>query len=286
MPVRPRSLLLAGVAFALGVAALYVATRSLAPVALLDGRAAEGLESLEGSLAGEDALRVATKTVDPAPFVVLLVALGAYGVAVGRAGWTAATAAVAVGANVTTQLLKVDSAEAWLAARVAVDAELPGFPSGHATAAMSLAVGAVLVARPGRRLLVAAGGGLFAVVQAVAMLVLEWHRPSDVVAAYGVVAAWACFVVAGLLAVRRWRGHVPDAYRGPRATLRAAALPVALLGLVALVTVGAVAGPDGALEYVGEHTTGALGGAVVAASAVAVPMVLAAVLPERAGRVR
>jgi membrane-associated phospholipid phosphatase len=58
------------------------------------------------------------------------------------------------------------------------------WPSGHATAAMTLVVCALLVAPRALRPLVAALGCLFAAAVGVALLILAWHMPSDVFGGY------------------------------------------------------------------------------------------------------
>jgi membrane-associated phospholipid phosphatase len=79
------------------------------------------------------------------------------------------------------------------------------WPSGHATAAMALALCAVLVAPPRLRLPVAIAGIAFALAVGVALLVRAWHMPSDVLGGYLMAALWTALAVAALrLAERRW----------------------------------------------------------------------------------
>ncbi|HEV3323295.1 MAG TPA: phosphatase PAP2 family protein [Solirubrobacteraceae bacterium] len=58
------------------------------------------------------------------------------------------------------------------------------WPSGHATAAMTLALCAVLVTPHRLRPLTAALGCAFAMAVACALLILAWHMPSDVLGGY------------------------------------------------------------------------------------------------------
>lgn len=79
------------------------------------------------------------------------------------------------------------------------------WPSGHATAAMALALCAVLVAPPRLRPVVAVLGAVFALAVGCALLILAWHMPSDVVGGYLMAALWMALAVAGLrVADRRW----------------------------------------------------------------------------------
>lgn len=69
-------------------------------------------------------------------------------------------------------------------------------PSGHTTAAASIAVAVVLVVPPVLRVAAALIGGLFAVLIGIGTLAVGWHRPSDVIAGYIMVAGWTALVTA------------------------------------------------------------------------------------------
>ena len=86
-------------------------------------------------------------------------------------------------------------------ARVGVsEVTAASWPSGHATAAMALALCAVLVV-PGRlRPIVAALGATFVAAVGFSLLILAWHLPSDVVGGYLVGTLWVALAVAGLRA--------------------------------------------------------------------------------------
>lgn len=77
------------------------------------------------------------------------------------------------------------------------------WPSGHATAALVLAWCALLVAPPARWRLVATLGAAFAAAVGVALLVLAWHMPSDVVGGYLLATLWAALALAALRASGR-----------------------------------------------------------------------------------
>ena len=79
------------------------------------------------------------------------------------------------------------------------------WPSGHATAAMTLALCAVLVAPARLRGTVAALGAGFAVAVSYSVLALGWHFPSDVLGGFLVAAGWTALGVAGLVALERRR---------------------------------------------------------------------------------
>jgi membrane-associated phospholipid phosphatase len=77
------------------------------------------------------------------------------------------------------------------------------WPSGHATAALTLAWCAVLVAEPARRGLVAMLGLAFSAAVGVALLVLAWHMPSDVIGGYLLATLWVALALAVLLVFER-----------------------------------------------------------------------------------
>jgi membrane-associated phospholipid phosphatase len=77
------------------------------------------------------------------------------------------------------------------------------WPSGHATAALTLVWCALLVAPPARRRAVAMVGGAFALAVGIALLVLAWHMPSDVVGGYLLATFWAALAFAALRAAER-----------------------------------------------------------------------------------
>jgi membrane-associated phospholipid phosphatase len=87
------------------------------------------------------------------------------------------------------------------------------WPSGHSTAALALALCAVLVAPVQLRPLLTVLGAAFAAAVGCSLLILAWHMPSDVVGGYLLAALWMALAVAGLRAVdRRWP---PAATRRP-----------------------------------------------------------------------
>lgn len=77
------------------------------------------------------------------------------------------------------------------------------FPSGHTTFAAAAMMSLFLVAPIAQRPFVALIGWSYAAIAGASTLVLGWHRPSDVVAAYLVSAFWV--LLAGLL-LRHWHG--------------------------------------------------------------------------------
>ena len=81
------------------------------------------------------------------------------------------------------------------------------YPSGHATIAMSLALGLVMVSPRRLRPIAAVLAALFATAVGTGVLASGWHRPSDSLGAFGVTLGWFA-VVSAVLVV--WRGTGPE----------------------------------------------------------------------------
>ncbi|GAA4870427.1 phosphatase PAP2 family protein [Actinomycetospora straminea] len=154
-------------------------------LAVLDpaGRALDdaALETATGVGLRGEGLRVLELVGVPTVALAVLV-LGGVALARGRGDRAVAVVALVLGAQVVTQLLK--------AGLVRPDsAEDNSLPSGHVTLVASLGVALVLVVPRALRPLAALAAAAVTGIAGVATMVAGWHRPSDVVAALGVVAA-------------------------------------------------------------------------------------------------
>lgn len=167
-----------------------------------------------------------------------------------------------VGANVTTQLLKP------LLTRPLFEVAGPNsLPSGHTTAAASVAFALVLVLPHAVRALVALAGAGYAATIAVATVWAAWHRPSDVLAALLVVLAWGA---AAVTLVRATRHGYAD---GERPASRVASMPLAvgalISGAIAVLGLAAVVLALRAWPALASHTVAFLAGAAGMCSAAA-----------------
>src|SRR5690242_9340831 len=162
MASRPkRLLLLAGMCWAALVAVLVVAYWVPAAEAA-DGWAVKGFLSLQTPWLDAVAYRFA-HLADPAPFALLTVLLAAVAIYRRRPRHALAVVVLLVGANVLTQTLKaVVLHDRWHAYLGQTQIGPSAFPSGHATASMTLAFAAVLVAPAAWRRVVAVVGAVFA----------------------------------------------------------------------------------------------------------------------------
>jgi membrane-associated phospholipid phosphatase len=210
---------------------------------------------------------------DPAPFLGLSAVAVALAFARGRTRLALAVGAVLLGANATTQVLKPLLAAPrahWM-----IHAQLPvsgaSWPSGHATAAMSLALAFVLVAPARWRPLLAALGAVFAVAVCYSFLTLGWHYPSDVLGGYLVAVTWTQLALAALFALdARRAGGVLDSGAQPL-SLRAALTPPAgaVIGAAVLAGLVALARPHAVIAFAHAHKTFVLGAVGIAALALA-----------------
>jgi membrane-associated phospholipid phosphatase len=274
---RPLSALIAAVACMAAGVAVYAVAFDTAEGQRLDASALLGFMGLRPQLA--DIAHPLAALGDPLPFAMLSAAVICFALARGRPRLAVMSAVVLLGANVTTQVLKVLLAEprpSELLPWNSISAE--AWPSGHTTAAMSLALCLVTVASPRLRPLAAAVGAVFTLGVVYSLLLLGWHYPSDVLGGFCVAAAWT---LAGLAAVgaadRRWPA---GAGRDRAVRMGEAVGPAALAaaGLVVLAALMALARPEAALSYVDEHPAFVVGAATIGAAALALATALAVAL--------
>jgi membrane-associated phospholipid phosphatase len=155
--------------------------------------------------AAEDLLHL----LDPMLMVIWGLALLFFSLARNKPRLGLAAVAVMSLAPLTAEILKplLAHPHAWLpGVRYVGNAS---WPSGHATAGTALALSVLLVAPPRLRRPLALGCAGFALAVGAALLIRNWHMPSDVLGGYLVGAFWMALAVAVLRAV-----DVPRATRG------------------------------------------------------------------------
>jgi membrane-associated phospholipid phosphatase len=280
-----RPLLIAAACWA-AFAGVLTAAYSVPIVQWADGHAVAGFLSFERPWL-ETIAGTAAHLADPLPFTVATLVLAAVAIARGRPRHAAAVVFLLGGANVTSQVLKATLAHdrgGHLLGQAHIAAA--AFPSGHATASMSLAFAAVLVAPAALRPLVAVAGAIFTLAVSEAILLLAWHFPSDVIGGYLIATSFACLAVGALRAAdERWpaRSGREAAKRVlDRGAFGRAAAGLALLGAGALLALALKTG-DRALAYADQHTTVVAAAIAVAALAATLPLALGALTahPDR-----
>lgn len=139
-----------------------------------------------------------------ASLVLVCVVAAAVGVIRRRADLAVAAALLVLGANLTAQLLKTHLDRPNLDQFPAPNS----FPSGHTTAAASVAFALIIALPHAVRGMVTLIGAGYVTVIAIATVWAEWHRPSDTFAGLLVVLAWGGLVSA-VVRARRWRRPGP-----------------------------------------------------------------------------
>ena len=267
LPTRAHAPLAAAAACALSAVFVWLTAYHLAPFEAIDQRTFDGFLHLSRPATTQLATHL-SRLADPGAFALFAGAL-VIGALARRAPRTAiAVAVILLGSNLTTQLLKP---------ALALPQPFPGvdtatWPSGHATAAMSLVLCLQLVVPARLRPAAAALGGLLAVGIVYSVLILGHHEPSDILGGFLVAGTWTGLVVAAL--------HATAPERDPAPRTIATLIPVALAAtaVAAAASVFALTHWDGAHEYAATHTTFMAGAAFIAAGAMGMSTVTALVL--------
>jgi membrane-associated phospholipid phosphatase len=196
--------LVACLACALALALLALAAYSFGPLERFDAKTLVHLSLQLESRPYRAAAGIAG-LADPLPLLALLAAVVGFALALGRRREALAT-----------QLLKGVLAHPRYQPYAEFHQPWPNaFPSGHMTAAASIAVALMLVAPRGVWPLAAATGVVFAGLVGVSVVALEWHYPSDVLGGILVAAGWGFAALAACRALED-RGHGLDPLRsGP-----------------------------------------------------------------------
>jgi undecaprenyl-diphosphatase len=155
---------------------------------------------------------------DPPALLLMLALACGIGWLRGQPRSVAAAVVVVAGANLTTQIFKLALAHPHARQLLGADQlAWDGFPSGHETAAASIAIAFAFVV-PARLLpAVAALGACLTAAMGWSVLVLNWHYPSDVVGGVLVASAWGFAVLAAMRATEGRRSR-----RAPQLGRRAA----------------------------------------------------------------
>jgi membrane-associated phospholipid phosphatase len=236
------SRLLILVAAGLGaLAAVVIGAYYVGPLARWDAAALHGMRALahDHATLGATAGRIA-HLGDPVPTLVALAAICALGLAVGRRRQAFAAAMIVGVANVATQGLKLALSHPRYQPVLGFQLPATAFPSGHATATMSVALAAILVAPRRWRPLATICGTAFTLCVSISLLGDGWHYPSDVLGGFLVAGPASLLVLAGLhtyeaIALRR---GVP--IQGKVASQGAGLPPIEIGAIVATGAVAAV----------------------------------------------
>ena len=291
MALTPRALLSAAAVVAMAFVALLLLAYWSPGARWLDASALAGFLNLQGPWVTSVTARL-VQLGNPVPFALIGCALAGVALARGRPRMAGLVLALLALTSVSSQLLKALFAYPRADAKIA-DAHIDpaAFPSGHATAAMTLAIALILVMPP--RLRVPAGivGVGIALGVSFSIVSLGWHLPSDAVGGFLLATGWALVLLAALRAAET---RFPE--RGGRtravAIMAGAVDRAAAIGLTAVLVVGAAVTavvatilvvfrlPD-VVDYAQDHTAFVVVAAAIAVSAVGLLGVLAAAIARR-----
>ena len=227
MSRQPRTLLTLALMSAAAAVAVW-----LAALGVPRGRAADAsaMQAFAGVVVppAEPSINGVAHLADPAPLLLGAIVLVVLALLRRRPLMALLVPVILGGANLTTQLLKPALADLRVIDLSGVATVYPGsWPSGHATAAMSLALCCVLVVGPEMRALAALLGAGYAIDVGYALVALGWHLPSDVLGGYLVAATFTLLGAAVLAALEARR---PERVRTARAHTLA---PVSITALTA-----------------------------------------------------
>jgi membrane-associated phospholipid phosphatase len=223
---------------------------------------------------------------DPPQVALMTLVLAGLAVVRGRPRVAVLVLVLIAATSVSSQLLKALLAHPRVPPFLGYPVGPEALPSGHATAAMSLALAAVMAAPRRARLAAASIGSLLALGVGASAIAWGWHYPSDVLAGYLLATAWALVLVALLSVVDR---RHPASERWARSALARASDRVAARGLAlgalgaaavaGLVALAELAGDPGAAAWLArEHTTFVVVAGAVASAAVALPVAMATLM--------
>ncbi len=195
---RTRSLAVLALGCAASVLVLYVVAEWSTVGQELDQAALEG-RGLENPDVRETTDRLLL-TITSSSLALLGLAVAGLALLRRRIDLALAALAAILAANLTTQVLKLALPRPNLLGPDGV-AFGQSLPSGHATAAMSLAVALALVLPTRIRAVGVLPLLAWALFVGAGVLATGWHRPSDVICAYAIATGWAA--LAAIVVVRR-----------------------------------------------------------------------------------
>ena len=213
---------------------------------------------------------------DPPTVAVITLALAGLALVRGRPRVAVAVVALIAATSISGEVLKVLLSHPRFPPIFDYPVGPEALPSGHATAAMSLAFAGVLAAPRRARPFAALLGLLLALGVGVAVISAGWHFPSDVIAGYLLATAWALGLTAALYeadrrlpAGERWASRARD--KIPTRGLAVTAAGATLVGALAAAGVLA-ANVDAATCFAREHTAFVVVAGGIASAALVLPV--------------
>ena len=284
MDRRSKTLLAMTVGCAALFALVVVGAYAWGPGEALDEAGFNGFVGLHGGMERELVWRLTEFGNAPQVALITLV-LAAVCLLRGRPRSAVAVIGLTAATSVSSQLLKLLLAHPRNPSSISYTLGPEALPSGHATAAMSLAMAGVLAAPRRARVAAAVIGSALALGVGASVIVVAWHFPSDVIAGYLLATGWALTFVALLYeadrrypATERWAGTALARASDRIATggLEVAAAGMAIMGVLAVAGI-VLLDPTHAAVFARENTGFVVVAGGIAAAALALPIATATV---------
>jgi membrane-associated phospholipid phosphatase len=274
--------MLAAAAWCVLAFAILLALAYYVPAAAwLDAAALHGFVAVGHSQLTADIATVLAHLCNPLPYALAGLATITYAYRSRGARTAAAVTLLLGGANITSQLLKpllAHHRELYYTEFQLNNVNDAAFPSGHATAAMALALAVLIIVPRSVRPIAAAIGAAFTIAVSFSVLILEWHFPSDVVGGYLIATSFGLAAFAALrYANEKWpeqgtmRLRAREAINAPSP----AAIARAILAMAVIAALIAASRAHQIASFADRHTAFV---AVASAIAVAATVLLAAVV--------
>jgi membrane-associated phospholipid phosphatase len=284
MPRRARYAAGGALAGILAMALTWLLAHHVAAIRQADADVLQGFLGLHRPHLNELTTAIA-RLCDPVPFVFLAMVPVVVALVRGRPRVALAVALLLLGANETTQLLKplLGGPRDPVAGVVLTGST---WPSGHATASMSLALAMVIAAPARLRPRVGALMAAFSVAVCWSFLELGWHYPSDVLGGYEVASVWTLGTLSLLWTYEAHRPRLARRAAGRRTApslggdLAPPAVVAAIAGTLGLAI--AATRPHAVLDYIAGHETFLAGAAAIGALGLACAAGLSAMLRRAA----
>ena len=183
--------------FALGALIVWLGAFHIESFHDLDGRLQSFADDTFINTPVEHVLELVVVLINPAVYALICAGIVLLGLRRGR-DLGVAVAVLIGAANVTTQLLKEVLAEPRYHELLDEPIAAASWPSGHTTAVVVATLALMLVVPPHARRLTAAIGAALTVAIASAVVIENWHYPSDVLGGLCVAGFWAAAVQAVL----------------------------------------------------------------------------------------
>ena len=225
---------------------------------------------------------------DPPQVAGITLALAALALVRGRPRVAVTVVALVAATSISSQVLKALLAHPRFPPIFTYAVGPEALPSGHATAAMSLALAGVLAVPRRARPFAALLGSLLALGVGGAVIAVGWHFPSDVIAGYLLATGWALALTAALYeadrrfpARERWMTSGIARASDMIATGGAALVAAGATAVCVLATAGLLITDAGAAtRFAGEHTAFVVVAGGLASAALVLPAAVTTVAPR------